>query len=115
VYKRQALRAIEAIASSLPLFLLLFAATYSLLSSSDPTAFTEPLSRVDSLYFTITVFAAVGFGDITPVGDLPRALVTGQMVGDLILIGLVLRAFLTAVDLGRRRAAAQETPPTHRG
>ena len=38
-----ALRAVEAIALSLPLFLLLFAATYTVLSASDPGAFTEPL------------------------------------------------------------------------
>src|SRR5688572_3317448 len=39
-----ALRAVEATALSLPLFLLLFAATYAVLSESDPGAFTEPLS-----------------------------------------------------------------------
>jgi len=34
------------------------------------------------------------------------------MVGDLLLIGLVLRLFVTAVDRGRRRAAGQEGPPS---
>ncbi len=33
---------------------------------------------------------------------------TLQMVGDLVLIGLVLRLFLTAVDRGRRRAAERQ-------
>jgi voltage-gated potassium channel len=103
-----ALRAIEAVALSLPLFLLLFAAAYVVLSSTEPGAFTEPLNRVDSLYFVVTVFATVGFGDISPVSPIARVLVTGQMVGDLILIGLVLRVFMTAVDQGRRRAAGQE-------
>jgi hypothetical protein len=103
-----ALRAVEAIALSLPLFLLLFAGTYVVLSGSDPRAFTEPLTRIDSLYFVVTVFATVGFGDISPVDELARVLVTVQMVGDLILIGLVLRVFLTAVEHGRRRAADQQ-------
>jgi voltage-gated potassium channel len=103
-----ALRAIEAVALSLPLFLLLFAAAYVVLSSTEPGAFTELLNRVDSLYFVVTVFATVGFGDISPVSPIARVLVTGQMVGDLILIGLVLRVFMTAVDQGRRRAAGQE-------
>jgi voltage-gated potassium channel len=103
-----ALRAIEAVALSLPLFLLIFAAAYVVLSSTEPDAFTEPLNRVDSLYFVVTVFATVGFGDISAVSPIARMLVTGQMVGDLILIGLVLRVFMTAVDQGRRRAAGQE-------
>jgi len=102
-----ALRAVEAVALSLPLFLLLFAATYAVLSASDPGAFTENLTRVDSLYFVITVFATVGFGDITPVTDVARVLVSVQMVGDLLLIGLVLRVFLTAVQQGRRRTARE--------
>jgi voltage-gated potassium channel len=106
-----ALRAVEAVAVSIPLFLLLFAGTYAVLSGSDPGAFTEPLSRVDGLYFVVTVFATVGFGDISAVSQVARLLVTVQMVGDLVLIGLVLRVFLTAVDRGRRRAAGQEDPP----
>jgi voltage-gated potassium channel len=109
-----ALRAVEAVALSLPLFLLLFAATYTLLSDSDPAAFTEPLSPVDSLYFVVTVFATVGFGDISAVTTVARVLVTVQMVGDLVLIGLVLRVFLTAVDRGRRRAAEHQDPPLTR-
>jgi voltage-gated potassium channel len=111
-----ALRALEAVALSLTLFLLLFAGTYAVLSGTDPGAFTEPLSRVDGLYFVITVFATVGFGDISAVSPVARVLVTVQMVGDLVLIGLVLRVFLTAVDRGRRRAAEREhTPSAGRG
>jgi voltage-gated potassium channel len=107
-----AVRAVESIALSLPLFLLLFAGTYVVLAGSDPDAFSEPLSRIDSLYFVVTVFATVGFGDIAPVTELARVLVTVQMVGDLVLIGLVLRLFLTAVDRGRQRTAQQQgTPP----
>ena len=61
------LRAIEALAAAIPLFLLVFAATYLKLAAAQPSAFSEPLSRTDALYFTITVFSTVGFGDITPV------------------------------------------------
>nr|WP_246324784.1 potassium channel family protein [Petropleomorpha daqingensis] len=93
------------------MFLLLFAATYYVLAGSDAHAFTQPLSKVDSLYFVVTVFATVGFGDITPASELARVLVTVQMVGDLILIGLVLRLFLTAVDRGRQRTAQRSGSP----
>jgi voltage-gated potassium channel len=109
--RHPALRAVEALALSLPLFLLLFAAAYAVLSGSQPAAFTEPLNRVDCLYFVVTVFATVGFGDISAASQLARVLVTVQMVGDLLLIGLVLRAFLTAVERGRRRRTAQQDAP----
>ena len=89
-----ALRAVESIALLLPFFLLMFAATYDVLSDSDPHAFTESLDRIDGLYFVVTVFATVGFGDISAVSPVARVLVTVQMIGDLILIGLVLRVFL---------------------
>lgn len=102
--RHPALRAIEAIAMSIPLFLLLFAAAYVILAGTDPGSFTEPLTRTDALYFVVTVFATVGFGDITPVTEVARVLTTLQMVGDLVLIGLVLRLFLTAVDRGRHRS-----------
>jgi hypothetical protein len=106
-----AVRAIESIALSLPLFLVLFAVTYFLMAGGQPHAFTEPLTRIDSLYFVVTVFATVGFGDIAPVAEGARVLVTLQMVGDLVLIGLVFRVFLTAVDRGRRRTAEQQGSP----
>ncbi|MGY1592474.1 potassium channel family protein [Geodermatophilus sp. SYSU D00708] len=105
-----ALRAVEGIALSLPLFLLLFATAFVQLSGSDPGAFSEPVSRIDGLYFVVTVFATVGFGDIAPVSDVARVLTTAQMVGDLVLIGLVLKLFLAAVDRRRRRPTDPGSP-----
>jgi voltage-gated potassium channel len=95
------LRAMEALATSVPLFLLVFAAVYEMLDAGAPASFSEHLTRTDSLYFVVTVFATVGFGDITAVSETARVLVTLQMIGDLVLIGLVIRAFLAAVDKGR--------------
>jgi hypothetical protein len=97
-----ALRAVESLALTVPLFLLIFAAVYQLLSGSDPNAFSAPLSRTDSLYFVITVFATVGFGDITAVSQLARVLVTVQMVSDLLVLGVVVRAVATAAQRGSR-------------
>ncbi|MGY1643598.1 potassium channel family protein [Geodermatophilus sp. SYSU D00703] len=110
-----ALRAVEGIALSLPLFLLLFATTFVQLSGTDPDAFTEPISRVDGLYFVVTVFATVGFGDIAPVSEVARVLTTVQMVGDLVLIGLVLKLFLAAVDRRRRASIDPGAPPPDAG
>jgi voltage-gated potassium channel len=73
------IRTVEALASSIPLFLLLFAATYFVLQRYSPANFSEPLTRSDSLYFTVTVFSTVGFGDITPKTELARLLVSVAM------------------------------------
>lgn len=97
------LQGIEALALTVPLYLLIFANVYYLLARSVPESFTEPLTRTDALYFVVTVFATVGFGDISPVTHTARLLVTSQMVGNLLLIGVVLRVILTAVQRGRRR------------
>ena len=104
-----ALRAVEGMALSIPLFLLLFAGFYELMAGSDPAHFTEPLDRTDGLYFTVTVFATVGFGDIAPVSEVARAVTTLQMLADLVLIGLVIRLFLAAVDRGRKRAGEESS------
>src|SRR5438552_8066513 len=56
-----ALRAIEALATSVPLFLLLFASVYVVLSTISASNFTEPLTHTDALYFTVTAFSTVGF------------------------------------------------------
>ncbi|MHC1563543.1 potassium channel family protein [Actinomycetospora sp. C-140] len=97
------LRAFETLALAIPAFLLLFAAVYVLASDSDPASFTEPLTRTDAIYFAVTVFATVGFGDIAALAQSTRIVVTLQMVGDLLVIGLVLRAVLDAVERGRQR------------
>jgi voltage-gated potassium channel len=98
-----ALRAVETLAVVIPVFLLLFAAAYTLMSQAQPAAFSEELSRTDAVYFSVTVFATVGFGDISPVSDPARMVVTFQMIADLLVLGLVLQAVLDAVSRGRAR------------
>jgi voltage-gated potassium channel len=96
--------AITALAFSIPLFVLLFATVYYLMERSVTTAFTAPMSRIDALYFTVTVLSTVGFGDIAAHSEVARAIVTFQMVADLLLIGLVVRVMLNAVQTGKGRA-----------
>lgn len=105
-----ALRAVETLAVVIPMFLLLFAAAYTLMSQAQPAAFSEELSRTDAVYFSVTVFATVGFGDISPVSDAARVVVTIQMIADLLVLGLVLQAVLDAVSRGRARLS--EPRPT---
>ncbi len=95
-----ALRALEALATSVPLFLLLFAAAYVVMATISASSFSQPLTRTDALYFTVTVFTTVGFGDITPKTEAARLVVTGQMITDLIIIGLGIRVIVGAVKRG---------------
>jgi uncharacterized membrane protein YkvA (DUF1232 family) len=102
-----ALAAIEALAFTVPLFLVVFAAMYVGLSSNSSENFNVGLlTRTDALYFTVTVFATVGFGDITATSQLVRGLVTVQMLLDLVVLGLLIRVFFGAVQEAWKQKAA---------
>ena len=108
------LRALEALATSVPLFLVLFAATYVVMATISPGSFSQPMTRTNALYFTITVFATVGFGDITATTATARLLVSVQMIIDLIILGLGARIILGAVTRGRKRQS-HDTGATQSG
>ena len=109
------LRAVEAIATAIPLFLVVFAATYFLLGER-AGAFSEPLDRTDALYYTVTVFSTVGFGDITPVTQPARVMTMIQMLADLAVLGVVARVIVGAVGAGlRRRTGTADAPETESG
>ena len=82
---------IEALAVTFVLFMAIFAKCYELLSSSDPATFSQPLDYFTSYYFSLTVLATVGFGDIAPLTIATRAVTMLQMVLDLVLIGVAVR------------------------
>jgi voltage-gated potassium channel len=96
-------RAAEALALALPFFLLLFASTYFVIERNSAASFTEPMTRTDALYFTVTVFTTVGFGDISPKSETARIVLMVQMLADLALLGTGLRVLLGAVQRGRER------------
>ena len=101
-----AVQAVQALAAAIPLFLLLFASTYFLMGRAQAGTFTESLTRTDALYFTVTIFATVGFGDITAVTQTARVVTMIQMLLDLIVLGLLIRLVLSAVQTSQQRRAA---------
>ncbi len=97
------IRAIEGLAATTPLFLLLFASIYYVMAVADPGNFNaNPLTRTDTLYFTVTVFSTVGFGDIAATSQLARVVVMVQMLLDLLILGLGVRVFLGVVQQARQ-------------
>ena len=104
------LQAIRALAVGLPMLLVVFASTYWIVASQQPDAFTQSLNRTDGLYFTVTVFSTVGFGDIAPVSQLARILVTVQMIVGLITVGLIAKLVVGAVNVAVARRSAEPEP-----
>ena len=90
-----------------PLYLLLFASTYFLMERASAANFTQPLTRTDALYFSVTVFTTVGFGDITAKSETARVVLIIQMLADLAL-------WVPAHECcwGRYTAAGPQSPDT---
>lgn len=90
-HDRPVSRALVSLAIVVPLFIVVFAWIYLTMSRADPATFGEPLSRTAALYFTVTILSTVGFGDITPMTDQARIVVTLQMVSDAVLLVVAVR------------------------
>jgi len=101
------LRAVEAMAVVVPLYLFIFARIYLANSLHDQSAFNQPLDTTSALYFTVTVFATVGFGDIVAGTDSMRLLVTLQMLLNLVVFGLVFRLLISAARRGVARRGVE--------
>lgn len=107
--KEPGARAVVALAGTMPLVVPRFASAYFVMARTSPANFsTHQLNRTDALYFTVTTFSTVGYGDITPASQGARLVVTAQMILDLLVLGLGIRALVGAVQLGR-----QQTPPAN--
>ena len=117
------LRAIEALGIVVVLFLVAFSGIYLGMSHESPLTFTQPpstraantpvtgLDQTQALYFTISIFSTVGFGDITPRTDPARLVVAAQMLLDLAIIGAVVRLIFNAA---KSRISPAEAPTTQR-
>jgi len=106
------LRGFQTLISGIPLLLVVFAAVFYLTGQAQVDSFTQPMKKIDAMYFTVTVFSTVGFGDITAKSDLARTLVTVQMLVNLVVIGLVAKVIFGAVDTGvKKRSAKNHQPP----
>lgn len=96
-------RAVEAIAVTVPMLIVVFAFLYLSISRDDPASFSEHLNRVDAMYYTVATISTVGFGDISAESDAARILVTIQMLFDIALIAGLVRLVVLATQIGLQR------------
>lgn len=106
--KRPMLRATVAMATVIPLFLVSFSWLYLVMSESSLPSFGMHLTRSTALYFTITVFSTVGFGDVTAKTDAARLVVSTQMIADLAVLAIVARLILGAANRAQRRNQTED-------
>jgi hypothetical protein len=97
------LRAVEAIALVATLFIVVMASIHYSLAAATPSSYSEVLSRLDALYFTVTTLATVGYGDITPTSSVTRSVTMVQMVLGVALLGAGIR-----ILMGMARMVAEE-------
>ena len=69
-----------------------------------PGQFADLHTRTDALYFSVSMLATVGFGDVHPTGQLARAAVTLQIIFNLVLLGA---AVALIVGFWRARATSR--------
>jgi voltage-gated potassium channel len=97
---------VDSLVIAIVLSTLIFSLSYVAIDDARPDEFDGLATRLDALYFSVSTTATVGFGDVHAVGQLARAIVTVQIVFNLVVLAAaasVLSRTLTA----RRRAAAR--------
>lgn len=110
VYKSQypTLRAIESLILVAAMFLAIFTMVYVMVSINDPNAFTEPLDSFNGYYFSLTVLATVGFGDITPNTTVARSFTMVQMALDIAFIAVIIKVMSAAARKAIQQRAQRE-------
>lgn len=81
---------------------LLLIPVFGFLYWANPEFWPEPLTLVQSIYFSVITITTLGYGDITPVTETARLLSSIQALSGIVLIGL----FLNSV--AHRQMASEE-------
>ena len=95
---------------ALSLVVVLFAYIYLSMQTRSPGQVPGLVTHLDSLYFTVTMIATVGFGDIAPTGQAARAVATVQMTFNLVFLGFLVRSAFQVGQHGFQRRVEAETP-----
>ncbi len=103
--------AVEMLVALATFYVVVFATTYFLFSEYSIGAFNSKLTRIDALYFCLTVFTTTGFGDISAASQSARVMVSIQMASTLILVGMGIRFLNVLVGARVQQGQRQIQPP----
>ena len=56
------------------------------MDTAEPGEFSTLKTRIDALYFSLTVATTTGFGDVSAQGQLARVLVSAQLVFNIVIL-----------------------------
>ena len=108
--KRPGLVAAESLILSAGLFIAIFSAIYVILEGDNPGSFSQPIDHFTAAYFTLTVLATVGFGDITAVSNTARLIVMAQMALGLGFLAVIIKVFTGAAQRAIQSRGSSREP-----
>jgi voltage-gated potassium channel len=86
---------------------VLFFAWANVTLAGIPGEFSDLHTKTDSVYFSVSTLATVGFGDVHAAGQLARAAVTMEMLFNLVFLGTALTFVTGAI---RQRVQTRHGP-----
>ena len=89
----------------------LFALGYYGIEHADAGQFADLATKTDALYFTVSTLATVGFGDVHATGQAARALVTAQIVFNLVVVAALVSVLTTQLRARVAERRAEGPPP----
>lgn len=106
------IRAVSVLLILLSTFVVFFAYFYLSLETLRPGEVPGIVTHLDALYFTVTMLATVGFGDIAPAGQLARTVATLQMLFNLVFLGFLVRTMISVGREARQARTAEAGVPS---
>jgi voltage-gated potassium channel len=89
--------AAQSLAIALTLLIVSFSSIYFVLGAAHDGQISGVRTKIDGLYFTITILSTVGFGDVLATGQGARALVASQMIVNLVFLAVAIRVLSWAL------------------
>ena len=102
--------AMRCIVSALVFLVVAFSSAYFVLAANYEDQISGLHTKLDAIYFTITILSTVGFGDISATGQTARAIVSGQMVINFAVLAVSLRVITWALKERGPQAFARRMP-----
>lgn len=106
---QDALRAIAVFGSVL---IVAFASLHYAIAMNTEGQYIGLSTKIDGLYYTVTMLSTVGFGDVSASGQLARAIATVNILFNLVALGIGLRLMTHAAQERFQEQGTRLVPPT---